>query len=133
VVSYELQACTTNLGATPSRAGDPVLKHCLMHVRDHRGRRLRSLSIGRDGLGPESNAEVPSSACEVVAVRVGQAQLRHFEQALQRCADEGYVWGERDCCSCLERAFEQGLGRAAPAAIRAAAAELAAVPDPLRC
>jgi len=129
--SYALQVCTTNLGATSSHPGDPTLPHCLVHVLDARGRRLRSASIGRRGLGPEHHADVPSRACELAAVGLGEARLRRFEQALQRCADEGYAWGERDCCSCLERAFVQGLGRAAPASIRSAAATLAAVPDPL--
>ena len=127
---YVLQTCTTNLGATADHPGDPVLKHCLVHIRDRHGQRLRSLSIGRDGLGPEGHADVASTVCDADPPTVTGAQLRRFERALEGCAYAGYRWGERDCCSCLEHAFARGLGRAAPPAIRSAAAELARAPDP---
>lgn len=129
--AFELQICTTNLGARGDEPGDPSLPHCLVRVRDLDGQPLRSLSIGRDGLGPEHNADVPSCRCAPSPTAVEPAELRRFERALQGCADQGYAWGERDCCSCITRAFTEGLGRDAPVLVRDAAARLAAAPDPL--
>lgn len=128
--TYELWVCTTNLGATASAAGDPTLPHCLVDVRDRAGRRVRAMSLSRRGVGPEPAPDVPSRRCESAPVQVTEVELRRFEAALSRCADEGYAWGERDCCSCIERAFADGLRRAAPAAVSRAAATIAAVPDP---
>ncbi|MEM9454772.1 MAG: hypothetical protein AAGF11_11375 [Myxococcota bacterium] len=126
---YNLQTCTTNLYATPQTPGHPRLKHCLVHVRDHNGARLRSLSIGRRGLGPESNPDVSSSQC-APPLALTPPQLERFERELQRCADEGYQWGERDCCSCIERAYALGLGQPAPRAIQRAAQQLSRSEEP---
>ncbi|MEX1363298.1 MAG: hypothetical protein AB1Z98_09245 [Nannocystaceae bacterium] len=128
--TYALWVCTTNLGATASAAGDPTLPHCLVDVRDGAGRRVRAVSLSRRGVGPEPMPDVPSRRCESPPVPVTEVELRRFDAALRRCADAGYAWGERDCCSCIERAFAEGLERAAPAALSRAAATLAAVPDP---
>ncbi|MEM7158571.1 MAG: hypothetical protein AAF799_37370 [Myxococcota bacterium] len=130
--SYQLQTCTTNLGATrDGNRGHATLKHCLVHIKDEQGKPLRTFSIGRDGLGPEGNADVPSSRCDAPISGISEAQVSRFERSMQACADAGYEWGERDCCSCIERAFADGLEREAPAGVRGAAAELASVPDPL--
>ena len=128
--TYELLVCTTNLGATASAAGDPTLPHCLVDLRDRAGRRVRAMSLSRYGVGPEPEPDVPSRRCESPPVPVTEVELQRFETALRRCADQGYAWGERDCCSCIERAFTEGLDRAAPAALSRAVATLAAVPDP---
>lgn len=127
---YWLHACTINLGATDDEPGHPRLKHCLVEVRDGRGRLLRRLSIGREGLGAEAYAHVASRRCGEQATSMSALELGRFERALRGCAEAGYLWGERDCCSCIERAFARGLGLDAPDLIRTAAADLAAVPDP---
>ena len=81
--SYQLQTCTTNLGATrDGERGHATLKHCLVHIKDEQGQPLRTISIGRSGLGPEGHADVPSRRCDAPVVDMSEAEVDRFERAL---------------------------------------------------
>ena len=126
---YRLLTCTANLGAGPRKAGHPELKHCFAKVLDADGQPVRTWSLGLHGVLHESFPEHESVACRMQAEDLGEADIARFDNAFEDCAGLGYRWGERDCCSCLERAVRKGLGIEPDPTVQQAARDLARSPD----
>ena len=126
---YRLYACTADLGATPTHAGHPQLKHCFAKLVDADGTVVRTWAFGPGGMVPEPYPDLESVACRIQGQGLNEAAVRRFHAALGRCDARGYQWGENDCCACLEQAVRDGLDMVPDDRIRQAARAIAAAPD----
>ena len=124
-----LLTCTANLGAGPHKPGHPELKHCFAKALDTDDQPVRTWSLGLHGVAHEAFPEHESVACRAQAEDLTAADIARFDAAFEACAGQGYRWGERDCCSCLERALREGLSIEPDLAVRQAARGLARSPD----
>lgn len=126
---YRVRVCTANLGASQRKAGDPNLKHCFALVEDAGGGVLRSLAYGRGGLVVEPHPDIPSVHCETQAEGLSEAQAGDFIAAFEECGSRPYLWGENDCCSCVQFAVEHGLHSPPLEMINAAANDISRSPE----
>jgi hypothetical protein len=128
--SYQIEICTSNLGATPAAPGDPVLKHCFLKITDDLGQPVRTLAFGPRGVSSEPYPNVASARCYRQVGRLDTEGVERAAKLFVECADRGYSWRENNCCSCAIEAIEQAFGVSVQPSLRWATELIAQSPNP---